>query len=244
LWIVLGGFASFMMLKLSQPLGMLIPKIDIGVFTWRMLSITTLVTALLAGACAQAAIEAARKHLSRVRLIFGSVALVVLIGSVMSGATVAASQVSASVFVPESEHWNAATLPRTAPADPTELPEDVPQAELAGENGTVRVERWDPEHRAIHTELGSEDRLLIRTFNFPGWTATVDGRRVEIVMGEELGDIGIDLPPGSHDVTLDFLDTPVRRAGKMITVGSLGLLLALLFAPLGRRAFGSRSAAA
>jgi hypothetical protein len=241
LWIVLGSFASFMMLKLSQPVGMLIPKIDIGVFTWRMLSITTLVMALLAGACAQSAINAAKKNLRSERLIFGSLALVVLVGGALFSAGVAANQISAPVFVPESEHFNAATLPRTAPADPAELPDDVPPAELAGESGTVTVERWDPEHRRIHVDLPAEDRLLIRTFNFPGWTATVDGKLVDIITDEELGDIGIDLQAGTHEVALDFLDTPVRLNGKRITLFSFGVLLVLWSAPLGGRRLASRS---
>src|SRR6185436_10651300 len=56
LWVIIGGFASFMMTKASYPLGRLIPKIETGVFTWRMLSITTLVAALVAGACSDAAL--------------------------------------------------------------------------------------------------------------------------------------------------------------------------------------------
>src|ERR1044071_5592881 len=43
LWLIVGCFMCFMMTGLSYPLGRLIPKIDIGVFTWRMLSVTTLV---------------------------------------------------------------------------------------------------------------------------------------------------------------------------------------------------------
>jgi hypothetical protein len=236
LWIVLGSFASFMMLKVSKPLGLLIPKLDIGVFTWRMLSITTLVMALLAGACAQTAINASKNNLRRERLVFGSLALVVLIGGVLFSAGTAAKQISAPVFLPEPEHLNYATLPITAPSDPDELPENVPQAELSGEGGTVTVERWDPEHRRIHVQLEAEDQLLIRTFNFPGWTATVDGQRVEIVTDEEIGDIGIDLRAGDHEVRLDFLETPVRRFGRIITGCSFGLVLLLLCAPLSKRA--------
>ncbi|MFY9607259.1 MAG: hypothetical protein WAU45_01430 [Blastocatellia bacterium] len=242
LWIVLGSFASFMMLKLSQPLGMLIPKIDIGVFTWRMLSITTLVMAVLAGACAQVAIEAARKRMHGERRIFGSVASVVVMGGVLFSTGLAGRQVSAPVFVPESEHLNAATLPRTAPAEPGALPRNVPQAEMARDSGTVAVKRWDPQHRRIYVEPKAEDRLIVRTFNFPGWTATVDGQPVEIITGTEMGEIVIDLQPGAHEVALDFLDTPVRRTGKHLTLWSFGLLLALWCAPLASRAMAARRA--
>ena len=42
---LLGLFVSLMMHKISRPLGQHIPKIEIGIFTWRMLAMTTLVTA-------------------------------------------------------------------------------------------------------------------------------------------------------------------------------------------------------
>jgi hypothetical protein len=241
LWIVLGCFSSFMMVKLSQPLGMLIPKIDIGVFTWRMLSITTLVTALLAGTFAQAAIEAARNKLRSERIMFGSLAAMVVIGGILfSAVVVVRPMIYAPVFVPESEHLNYATIPSTAPSNPEELPDDVPAAELAGESGTVTVERWEPERRMIHVELREDDQLLIRTFNFPGWAATVDGQRAEITTNEEVGDMSIELKAGTHQVLLDFGDTPVRRAGKTITLWSFALLLALSCAPLVGRAAAPR----
>ena len=245
LWIVFGCFTSFMMVKLSQPVGMLIPKIDIGVFTWRMLSITTLVMALLAGTFAQAAIEAKRNKLRSERIMFGSLAAVILIGGIMfSAIVVVRPMIYAPVFVPESEHLNYATIPSTAPSNPEELPDDVPRAELAGENGTVTVERWDPEHRMIRVELTEDDQLLVRTFNFPGWAATVDGQRAEIITEEELGDMSIELKTGTHQVSLDFGDTPVRRTGKTITLSSFGLMLALFCAPLVGRAAAQRGSRA
>jgi hypothetical protein len=242
LWIVLGGFASFMMVKLSQPLGMLIPKIEIGVFTWRMLSITTLVSALLAGACAEVAIEAAKKRVRRERLVFGSLALVVVAGGLLFSATaVVGPMMFAPVFVPVAEHLNYATLPKTAPSDPEELPDDVPRAETEGDSGRITIERWDPELRIIQADLETEDRLLVRTFNFPGWTAMVDGHRVDIATDEEVGDMGIELQPGSHRVTLDFVDTPPRRAGEIITICAAGLMVLLFIGSLVAGRVGQRT---
>ena len=86
-WVILGAVASFMMTRASMPIGKLIPKIDIGVFTWRMLSITTLVVALIGGAFAQAAIEAAARGSHSDRLLFALlVALIVVGGAVFSAA--------------------------------------------------------------------------------------------------------------------------------------------------------------
>lgn len=236
LWVMMGGVASFLMTKLSMPIGRLIPKIDIGVFTWRMLSITTLIVALLTGAFVQAAIEAARRGARNERLLFGSIAALILTAGVgMSVFAVALPSSKMPVFEPEAEHMNWATLPATAP-DPEELPNDLPQAELAEDNGAVRVEEWKPQHRVIRAELTDDDLLLVGTFNFPGWTARVDGQPAPINTSEELGDMEIALQAGTHLVTLDFMDTPRRRACRLVTLGSTCLVILFLGAPmLGRK---------
>ena len=132
------------------------------------------------------------------------------------------------MFEPEPEHFNSATIPSSAPADPSELAEDVPQAELATEeNGEVVVEEWKPQHRVLRADLVEDDELLVRTFNFPGWSAVVDGQRVPIKTSQELGDTEIELRSGLHRVTLDFLETPVRRAFRIVTLCSFALLIAL-----------------
>ena len=227
LWLILGAATSFMMTRASMPLGKLIPKIDIGVFTWRMLSITTLVIALLAGAFAQAAVTAARENRRSERLLFGSFAGCIVVGAFLFSAVWVVGPIAGyDVFVPQQEHFNGATIPATAPAiDPEELPDDIPQAELSEENGEVSVEEWKPQHRVIRADLTDDDVLLIRTFNFPGWTALADGHRVPITTSEELGDMEIELPAGNHQVTLDFLDTTTRRKMRIVTLCSFGVLL-------------------
>jgi hypothetical protein len=233
LWMTLGCLASFMMHRFSKPIGRLIPNIEIGVFTWRMLSITTLVVSLLAGACAHTAFQAIKEKQRKALIVCGSLCLLVLIGGAMFSALfVVAPTRFASVFVPEEEHLNPAMIPITAPGDLEELPDDVPPAELAEDNGEVVIEKWNPEHRIIKVELEDADQLWIRAFNFPGWTATVDGQPAPITSGEELGDIEIDLEAGTHEVRLDFLDTPIRRRSERITIVSFGLLLIMAVVPL------------
>jgi hypothetical protein len=291
LWVILGGFATFMMTKLSYPIGRFIPKIEIGVFTWRMLSITTLVLALLAGACAQAAVETAKRNERAGLLAFRALATVVAIGGIVFGVAIVAAPVSrAPVFVPSLEHVNFATIPRTANEDIFALPV-VDPVELAGGRGELFVERWDPHHRAVRAEMKEADRLLIRTFDFPDWTITVDGqpaekrhgsaarikldqntesvtvngrtrqvganedfealvrlsgnqgeqvlangKPVEILEVEELGDIVVDLQPGAHQIKIDFNDTTTRRTANFVTIISTLLVSAALIFALLKRA--------
>ena len=241
LWIILGALASFMMTSASMPIGKLIPRIEIGVFTWRMLSITTLVVALLAGAFAKAAIEsAARRSRSNLLLFAALSALIIIGGAGFSAIAVARPMGDAAAFEPEPEHLNWATIPSSAPANPTELPDDVPPAELATEeNGEVVVEEWKPQHRVMRASLKTDDELWIRTFNFPGWVAAVDGQEVPIKGSEELGSIEIKLGAGTHRVTLDFVETKARRTFRIVSLCSLAALIALAAMPFVRRKSGS-----
>lgn len=236
LWIMLGAVASFMMTSASMPLGRLVPKIEIGVFTWRMLSITTLVVALLAGAFTQAAIDAAAPGSRFDRVLFALLAALIVFGNAgLSAIAVAGPMVDAVVFEPEDEHLNWATIPSSAPANPTALPHDVPRATLAAAGSSdVVVEEWKPQHRVVRTSLTEDDKLKIRTFNFPGWTAAVDGQQVPIRSSEDLGSIEIDLRSGAHRVTLDFAETKPRRTFRIVSLCSLGGLIVLAFAPLVR----------
>jgi hypothetical protein len=272
LWVLMGGFASFMMTSVSYPLGSLIPKIDIGVFTWRMLSITTLVVAMLAGACAHAARDAfSEGRRADLAWLMSLAGLMTVGGLIFSVTAVWGPMYRAMRFVPVPEHINYAMLPREAPKDPLELPV-VGEAELESGRGRVEIKRWDPEHREMEVILDGSDRLLVRTFNFPGWTATVDGERVpagtgqalrvelsdssqslireatfdggtpvvygragRIIGKEPLGDITLDLGPGAYNIKLDYLDTPARSAGKLVSGISFLALLTILIVRRVRR---------
>jgi hypothetical protein len=255
MWIVVGLLASFMMTKLSYPLGRLIPKIDIGVFTWRMLSITTLASALVAGACWEVWRNEERRGWRKI--LSGAIAVFVLAGGILFSLSAnLATQMRAPAFVPEQEHFNDAMIPRSSPSNPRELP-SVDRAELAYGNGDVSIETWEPQRRVIRADLTSDDRLLIRAFNFPGWTAAVDGQRVSVSEGEALrvesngkqrlvralthrdesaeervagreplGDMVIDLAAGSHRIEIDYTGTAAQRVGGLVTAISFVALIA------------------
>ena len=179
----IGLFVEFMMLELSAPLGRLIPRIEIGVFTWRMLGISTFVVAFLAGCCAQAAMSLRDPGRRASKVLAWSVSLFILIGgTIFSLAAVARPMLRAPMLPLAVEHINLAMVPRTAPDEPLEYPV-VPRAELEQGNGNLEIQQWDPEERLISVNLERADRLLIRTFVFPKWKATVDGIATEIKPG-------------------------------------------------------------
>src|SRR5262249_32443939 len=120
-WIATGLFMSFMMIRYSEPIGRHIPRIDIGVFTWRMLTISTVIVALLAGACIELSLaqgDSIDQKTRRGLAILGAG----LVGGalVFSVANIGWPMVNAPFFYPEDHHLNYAIIPRTAPAHPAQ----------------------------------------------------------------------------------------------------------------------------
>jgi hypothetical protein len=60
----------------------------------------------------------------------------------------------------------------------------------------------------------------IQTFYFPGWHVFLDGKEVKIDPSKDplLGRMQIVVSSGKHDLTAEFFDTPIRAAGKALTV--------------------------
>jgi hypothetical protein len=142
-------------------------------------------------------------------------------------------------FIPSTEHVNYAMIPHDALEEPLEMPH-LERAFLIKGKGEVSVEKWLPESRSIRAVLKEDDTLFIRTFNFPGWTATVNGQPATIKTGEVLKEINLDLSAGEYQIHLQYLDTPVRQRGERLTKMAFFLLIGILVMGFAGRAFSQK----
>ena len=68
----------------------------------------------------------------------------------------------------------------------------------------------------------------LNTFNFPGWTAYIDGGRLPISDDNRYKLITVPVPAGIHNLEFRFEDTPIRRLANTISlVGLVGTILLL-----------------
>jgi hypothetical protein len=104
-----------------------------------------------------------------------------------------------------------------------EKPATERMAILSGQ-GRVTVNRLSVNDYEFEVEIAEAARLRVNTFYFPGWTLSVDGSESSIDHSNPKGVMEFELGPGHHLVQLSFLDTPVRRLGKAVSLLS-GLLL-------------------
>ena len=227
-WVCIGGLASFLMLPISAPFGRMIPRIEIGVFAWRMLAITTLVAALLAGATIQLSLDARAERRRSASALLGILGIAIVSAGVFFSIFDVMAPVNNQVaFQPKPEHLNYAIIPRTAPASTSDLPR-VDRIRLDGAPGSATVREWMPQHRVIDVDSRGATRLFVRTFNYPGWMAKIDGFPATLSADGATGAMLLAVPPGEHSVVIDFLDTPARRLGARISLLSFLLTLAAL----------------
>jgi 6-pyruvoyl-tetrahydropterin synthase related domain len=87
----------------------------------------------------------------------------------------------------------------------------------------VRVTRWTADRRQFSYDAGDDpDTAGVRLLKYPAWRVTVDGNAAVTSGADETGQLLVQIPPGRHQVSVEFERTPDRTAG-----GGISILFAL-----------------
>lgn len=104
------------------------------------------------------------------------------------------------------------------------------ESSTLGGQGDVSIKSEEPERIVLHASSDSRALLLLPDAHYPGWKATVDGQRTEILATDILFR-GVFLLPGEHEITLEY--KPATFAiGQLISAVGLtlwGVLVAYAF---------------
>ena len=248
----------FFMTPLSAPLWELLPIAGLIQFPWRLLALTAVTLAVLSGFCLaetsageetedglpatkDGAPPAPRLHLHGPTLILALVALGASVAYLQPQFTPTPASAGSPLLSIEFELEYEDMRGMTAWTE--EMPPDSPLVAqyLAGEP-LVTAEALAPgaSVEMIRT-AGNSDEMWVRspegtalrfyTYYFPGWRVYVDGQRLpdEALRPEMVyGLLTVDVPAGEHRVLLRWGDTPLRAAGKALTVVCLLAAVALV----------------
>jgi hypothetical protein len=80
-----------------------------------------------------------------------------------------------------------------------------------------------PAHDTYRLSLAGPLTATYRSFFFPGWQATLDGKPLDIRPTDPHGLIAFDLPAGEHTLEIRFGSTPIRTGANVVSV--IGLLV-------------------
>lgn len=229
MWVTMGIATAFMCTSLSIYVSKLLPKIDVASFPWRWMVIAGLFTALLISAAIDylsrlSKMEARRLWFYR-SLITAAIVLNVWItvGRVIDGA------LSNPPLVATANYIEAGFTPRGS-LDPHALP-DTPQVTIQPEGGTSEVVLWQPYHRQISVRVEESKRVRLKTYNFPGWIALVDGEPTPLLSDQD-GVQVVEVSAGAHLIEASFVNTPTRTLGALLS--ALGFLVAIGLVALDR----------
>ncbi len=99
-------------------------------------------------------------------------------------------------------------------------------------NGTVEViknKMAEKEFTINSTNTNVLMELWLYTFNFPGWTASLDGNPIVIKDDNPFRLISVTVPLGYHNLRVEFKNSPVRNIGNTLSVLSVICAILLLW---------------
>jgi hypothetical protein len=226
MFLVMGIATVFMSTSPSKYISRLMPEMDVASFAWRWLAIASFFVCLALAAGFDRLMPALKS-----KQVLGwclSAALVAAVGANLWFAwrPVAGHALSNPPLNPPANFIDNGFTPKDS-ARPGALPAQAPEAELSPNNGFLSVDEWSPTMRKFTAAASVNCELRIRSYNFPGWAAQVDGKPAEIV-SDKLGTQTVPLLSGNHKIQVAFENTAPRSLGAAVS-GVAFLLILLLF---------------
>ena len=245
--------AYFLQLEISTPVWDIMPELASIQFPWRFQTVMVLAAALLSGFALSAGWGRAGGKQAMRRPLYDpagvAIAAVLAVNLLFSWWNVQAKPFQYDEPMSRLEgvvNW-------IEPAfTPVQFPEykrfktmgiSMPQAAFVQGEGKVEVKEWLSSTRRLGVASDAGGRIALRSFWFPGWTATIDGAPLPLSPSTDIGVTTFLVPAGGHEVALRFASTPVRRAAGY--AAGVGLLMAPMLAwRMPRATAGARHAAA
>ena len=234
LWMLLGVAALFMTTAFSYDIGRWLPKLELTVPPFRWLGIGMMFGALLAGACVDCLRRGEDFTPRRLWMWRAAFALVVGLNLWVSYSLVINEALKNGDFTPADSYIESSLTPRDA-THPEQLP-DTPLVMIEPAGGTSDIVAWKPHRREIRVRVEQASRVRLKTYNFAGWTAWLDGARVPLISDAD-GIQVVEVPAGMHTIEVGFQNTAPRWAGTLISgLGFLTVFALILVNPVERRA--------
>ena len=104
---------------------------------------------------------------------------------------------------------------------------DLPQKpfEVMVGEGTIEVNKNKFQDKEFNIDAKTPMIFRLNTFNFPGWTAYLNNKKIEIIDKNNLKLITVNIPTGKNKLKFAFKDTIVRNIASLITLISVITLI-------------------
>ncbi len=229
--LIAAAAACALMVKVTNPLWKLLPKLRFVQFPWRWMSIVAVVLCV----CTAGALAGRKRAWVWVTALFVILA-------------------SAAVYLGRNTWWDADDFPSIQDAvdqkqgfegtdeydplddDHLDLKQNQPQAavlpaeeEKAAPRARLTVKRWTAENRVVEAETETPQRIALRLLDYPAWRVSVNGKQIQPDHLEGVMAMVVPVPAGKSMIEVEFTRTADRTIGGAVSGASL-VLVALLYA--------------
>ena len=230
--------ATVMITPWSRPLWDQLPYLSFTQFPWRFLSVQALAVALAIGLLASAS-----------RRIWLSVGLIILLlfsslGELATDHLYLTDEDVTAVSLAEYE-WFTGNIGSTVSAEylpPTVSPRPHSSSWLVhgqrdyaqflhGQGEATLLSRRTIRQTWRIAVASSTAVVSLPTLAWPGWGAELDSQAWPLTPAPGSGLVTVELPSGTHDLTLALRRTPLRLTAELISLAALLLTLSLLITP-------------
>jgi len=232
-WGVAGFILSFILMNIrSYPIWKVLPFHDLVQFPWRLLSFTTFFSSILLAFLVQITPKGKRVYIALIPVVFS----IVLTFNYFRPSKIFYkndTQYLERFFKDPKYSEDYLLLSKWSDIRTTVFP----KAKIETEYGAVKdLEEVNPVHWRSNLSLNENSKVTFNSYYFPGWTAKVDNRKVEIKPGKPYGQIEVDVPKGEHSIEFYWSETPLRKFADYISLISLASLFYIL-SPWGSRLY-------
>jgi len=217
----------FMTTELSRPVWAIIPKLQEVQFPWRWLSITSMTGCVLLASSIPVWIQ---QKISKLRprdfvapLAF-ALSLVFIIGHVIVDSSYL-NRAQFDSFLADVP--GAVSFKDWLPVGARELrfmQKMNGPVEVAGRQ--VQINSWNPEHRQFQVSAGSATDARVRTFFYPLWRATSEGKPLAVRPADD-GALLVHIPAEATSIQLSFEEPPRVRVSRFISAAGWVVIFSL-----------------
>lgn len=100
---------------------------------------------------------------------------------------------------------------------------------FGGDFDSLKIEKYDGMNLNALVSTKEQTILSYSKYYYPGWKAELDGKQIPISAGEPFGQINLSLPAGSHNVKINFTETPFKFFLDLISALSILLTLFMIW---------------
>ncbi len=227
--------ATFMITPLAQPLWDNLPLLPFTQFPWRFLSVQAFAGSLAVGGLALLPWRKVVVPVTAVLLLTAGLGhlktdhLAITDGDVTAEKLAQYEWFTGNIGTTISAEY----LPTTVQPRPYTSPwlnnsqRDGVQA-ISGDLIASQRTNKRATHQIWQVETETSTSLIFPTLHWPGWIGEIDGEQVAIRPSPGSGLIMLDVPEGSHTITLRLTRTPVRLVAGLVSLAALVLTIGLL----------------